>query len=83
MRLIIAILACLLLVGSAVIWILNSLGDIKGDWSSILAIVFVTLGVIFAFLQWILPLPVINTENAGTFNDERQQERFKVGDKAK
>lgn len=58
-RIIIAIWGCILLVGSAVIWILNALGTIKGEWSTILTIVFASLGVIFAFLQWIIPFPPV------------------------
>jgi hypothetical protein len=54
-RLVTAVIAILLLCGSALLWILNTEHRIQGDWSNILPIGFIVLGVIFAFLAWLFP----------------------------
>ena len=54
-RVITAIIAILLLIAGALVWILNAEHLIQGDWSTILPIVFLALGVIFALLTWLFP----------------------------
>jgi len=54
-RLAFALITFLFLLAAGVIWILNIQGIIKGPWSSILAVVFIILGVAFTLFQWLLP----------------------------
>ncbi len=54
-RLAFALMTFLFLLVAGVIWILNIQGIIKGPWSSILAVVFIILGVAFTLFQWLLP----------------------------
>src|SRR5260370_38553678 len=54
-RVITAIIAILLLIAGALVWILNTEHLIQGDWSTILPLVFIALAVIFALLTWLFP----------------------------
>src|SRR5260370_30727383 len=54
-RVITAIIAILLLIAGALVWILNTEHIIQGDWSAILPVVFLALAVIFALLTWLFP----------------------------
>ncbi len=49
---IIIILAFFMIIGGASIWILNIIGVIRGPWSSIMVVIFTTLGVLLGFLQF-------------------------------
>ncbi len=55
-RFLLIVLMCLLLVGVAVVWILNYLNILKGPWTSILSIIFTVLSLFFSLLQFILPI---------------------------
>lgn len=57
-RLIIVAIAILLFAAGAIIWILNIGRVIQGNWSYILPVIFVVLGVLFTFLQWLLPISI-------------------------
>jgi hypothetical protein len=54
-RIIPAIIAISLLIAGALVWILNTEHIIQGDWSNILPVVFLALGVIVALLTWLFP----------------------------
>ena len=54
-RVITAIIAIFLVLAGALVWILNTEHIIQGDWSAILPVVFIALGVIFALLTWLFP----------------------------
>ncbi len=54
-RVITAIIAILLLIAGALVWILNTEHIIQGDWSAILPVVFLALAVIVALLTWLFP----------------------------
>jgi tetratricopeptide (TPR) repeat protein len=54
-RVITALIAILLLIVGAVVWILNTEHLIQGDWSTILPIVFTVLALIVALLTWLFP----------------------------
>ncbi len=54
-RMIFTIFIEILLVGVAVVWILNILGIISGPWGAILAAIFTVLGVEIALLQSQVP----------------------------
>src|SRR5260370_30886285 len=54
-RVITAIIAILLLIAGAIVWILNTEHIIQGDWSAILPVVFFALAVIVALLTWLFP----------------------------
>lgn len=47
----------LLILGGAIIWILNIQGIVPGPWSSIFSAVFTVIGVIVALLPWHQPSP--------------------------
>src|SRR5260370_19441451 len=89
-RLIIALIAVLLLTGGTTFWILSLLDTIQGPWSNTLPAIFTLLGVVFSFLQWLLPFtsassPMIENTNISepSHNDSKksspQVEGFDLG----
>src|SRR5258708_2738973 len=59
-RFIIGLIGLLCLITGGLLWILSTGKVIAGDWSTILPIVFVVLGVAFALLMWLFPFSPIN-----------------------
>ena len=55
-RTIVFIIGCILMLMAALVWILSLGNVISGIWSSILPIIFVVLGVIFTFGQFLFAL---------------------------
>ncbi len=54
-RVITVIIAILLVIAGALVWILNTEHIIQGDWTNILPVVFIALAVIIALLTWLVP----------------------------
>jgi AAA domain len=63
MRLIVGILALLLLIAGAVIWILNIEHRIQGDWSNVLPPICGVLAVGLALCQWLFPFSPVELEH--------------------
>ena len=51
-HLVFLLLAMTMLLGGAILWVLNIEEVVRGPWSSILGVCFTVLGVVLALLQW-------------------------------
>lgn len=56
LRILIASIAVLFLIGGAVLWILSSQGILQGPLSNVLLIIFTMLGVLIGLFQWLFPV---------------------------
>src|SRR5260370_20177702 len=56
LRVLIASIAVLFLVGGAVLWILSSQGILQGPLSNVLLIMFTVSGVLIGLFQWLFPV---------------------------
>ncbi len=54
-RLLLKVLCALVLLGAALLWILNQESIIAGPWATVLSVSCTMLGVLFAFFQWQMP----------------------------
>ena len=63
-RLVIGIIALLCLIAGGLVWILSIGRVLAGDWSTILPIVFIVLGVAFALLMWLFPFSPVDTRES-------------------
>ena len=76
-RLFFTCITIFLLVGAGTAWILSNQGVIPNSWSSPLGTTFSILGVLFAFFQWMIPLPAAETKAPVTSSGSNQaQETF-------
>jgi hypothetical protein len=80
-RIITAIIAIFLLSAGVFVWILNIEHIIQGDWSNVLPVVFIALGVIFALLTWLFPFsPEQHEAPSLPLSRELKRESFQMGD---
>jgi tetratricopeptide (TPR) repeat protein len=82
-RIITFIIAILLLIAGALVWILSTEHLIQGDWSTILSVVFTVLGVILALLTWLFPFSPDQTEAPSLLLARelvRESASFRMGD---
>src|SRR5437588_4618147 len=56
LRVLIASIAVLFLIGGAVLWILSSQGILQGPLSNVLLIIFAVLGLRIGLFQWLFPV---------------------------
>src|SRR5260370_28143095 len=77
------IIAILVLIVGALVWILNTEHLIQGDWSTILPVVFIALAVIFALLTWLFPFSPDQPEVSSlplARELDRESASFRMGD---
>jgi hypothetical protein len=68
------VIAITLLVGGAILWILNIMNVIEGPWSSILGVIFTILGIVLGLLQWHVQL--LSDASPSNTHSPNQRKRY-------